>query len=66
LESLLYLINPKSAMFGAISILYTSVYTPFKTVTSLSVFVGAFPGVIPFMLGWVAATGDFERGGTLF
>jgi protoheme IX farnesyltransferase len=31
-------------MFGAISIfLYTSVYTPLKTVTSLSVFVGAFP-----------------------
>ena len=42
---LLYTINPKSAMFGAISIfLYTSVYTPLKTVTSLSVFVGAFPG----------------------
>jgi protoheme IX farnesyltransferase len=65
---LLYLINPKSAMFGAISIfLYTSVYTPLKTVTSLSVFVGAFPGAIPFMLGWVAATGDFGiEAGTLF
>ena len=37
---LLYSINPKSAMFGAISIfLYTSVYTPLKTMTSLSVFV---------------------------
>tara|TARA_R110002033_G_scaffold747_27_gene6763 strand:- start:270 stop:1172 length:903 start_codon:yes stop_codon:yes gene_type:complete len=66
--SLLYMINPKSAMFGAISIfLYTSVYTPLKTVTSLSVFVGAFPGAIPFMLGWVAATGDFGiEAGTLF
>jgi protoheme IX farnesyltransferase len=65
---LLYLINPKSAMFGAISIfLYTSIYTPLKTVTSLSVFVGAFPGAIPFMLGWVAATGDFGiEAGTLF
>jgi protoheme IX farnesyltransferase len=42
--TLLYMINPKTAMFGAISIfLYTSVYTPLKTVTSLSVFVGAFP-----------------------
>ncbi len=66
--SILYAINPKSALFGAISIfLYTSVYTPLKTVTSLSVFVGAFPGAIPFMLGWVAATGDFGiEAGTLF
>jgi protoheme IX farnesyltransferase len=66
--ALLYMINPKTAMFGAISIfLYTSVYTPLKTVTSLSVFVGAFPGAIPFMLGWVAATGNFGiEAGTLF
>ncbi len=66
--TLLYTINPKSAMFGAISIfLYTSVYTPLKRVTSLSVFVGAFPGAIPFMLGWVAATNDFGiEAGTLF
>jgi len=66
--ALLYTINPKSAMFGAISIfLYTSIYTPLKTVTSLSVFVGAFPGAIPFMLGWVAATGEFGiEAGTLF
>lgn len=65
---LLYTINAKTAMFGAISIfLYTSVYTPLKTMTSLSVFVGAFPGAIPFMLGWVAATGNFGiEAGTLF
>jgi len=66
--ALLYTINPKSAMFAAISIfLYTSIYTPLKTVTSLSVFVGAFPGAIPFMLGWVAATDEFGiEAGTLF
>ena len=65
---LLYFINAKTAMFAAISIfLYTCVYTPLKTVTSLSVFVGAFPGAIPFMLGWVAATGNFGiEAGTLF
>ncbi|GGD33679.1 protoheme IX farnesyltransferase [Flavobacterium orientale] len=64
----LYSINPKTAMFGAISIfLYTSVYTPLKTLTPLSVFVGAIPGAIPFMLGWVAATNDFSlEAGTLF
>jgi protoheme IX farnesyltransferase len=64
----LYLLNAKTAMFGAISIfLYVSVYTPLKTKTPLAVFVGAFPGAIPFMLGWVAATGDFGiEAGTLF
>jgi protoheme IX farnesyltransferase len=59
--AILYSINPKSALFGAISIfLYTSIYTPLKSVTPLSVFVGAIPGAIPFMLGWVAATDDFS------
>ncbi|WP_262920479.1 heme o synthase [Hanstruepera flava] len=65
---ILYIINPQTAMFGAISIfLYTCVYTPLKTKTPLSVFVGAIPGAIPFMLGWVAATDDFGiEPGTLF
>lgn len=65
---LLYMLNPKTAMFGAISIfLYTSVYTPLKTITPLSVFIGAIPGAIPFMLGWVAATNEFGvEPGTLF
>ena len=64
----LYFLNPRTAMFGAISIfLYTSVYTPLKTKTPLAVFVGAFPGAIPFMLGWVAATDSFGiEPGTLF
>ena len=66
--TVLYIINPQTAMFGAISIfLYTSAYTPLKTKTPLSVFVGAIPGAIPFMLGWVAATDDFGiEPGTLF
>ena len=65
---ILYIINPQTAMFGAISIfLYACVYTPLKTKTPLSVFVGAIPGAIPFMLGWVAATNDFGiEPGTLF
>ncbi len=65
---ILYTINKQTAMFGAISIfLYTCVYTPLKTRTPLAVFVGAIPGAIPFMLGWVAATDDFGiEPGTLF
>nr|WP_037349240.1 heme o synthase [Sediminibacter sp. Hel_I_10] len=64
----LYIINERTAMYGAISIfLYTCVYTPLKTRTPLSVFVGAIPGAIPFMLGWVAARDEFGiEPGTLF
>jgi protoheme IX farnesyltransferase len=66
--SILYSINPKTALFGAISIfLYTCAYTPLKSVTPLAVFVGAIPGAIPFMLGWVAATNEFGiEAGMLF
>lgn len=64
----LFYINPQTAMFGGVSIfMYVLLYTPLKTKTPLSVFVGAFPGAIPFMLGWVAATNDFGiEPGTLF
>ena len=66
--AILYYVNAKTAMFGAISIfMYVSLYTPLKTITPLSVFVGAFPGAIPYMLGWVAAIGHFGiEAGTLF
>ena len=75
--SFLNLINPegsyfnilsKSSFFGLLSIiLYVLAYTPLKRISTTSVFVGAIPGAIPFLLGWVAATDDFELyGGTLF
>jgi protoheme IX farnesyltransferase len=65
---MLYAINIKTALFGLLSIfIYTCIYTPLKTISPLAVFVGAFPGAIPFMLGWVAATGEFGvEPGTLF
>ncbi len=65
---MLYMINYKTAFFAAISVfLYTCVYTPLKPLTPLSVFIGAIPGAIPFMLGWVAATNKFGiEPGTLF
>jgi len=56
----LYVINIKTAIIGVISIcLYLLTYTPLKIVTPLSVFVGAIPGAIPYMLGWVAYTNSF-------
>lgn len=50
----------KSAVLGLLSyFLYGYVYTPLKRVGPISVFVGAFPGAFPPMIGWVAATGHF-------
>ena len=59
--SMLYLINFRTALFGMVSmIIYLGLYTPLKTLTPLSVFFGAIPGAIPFMLGWVAVTNRFS------
>ncbi|MAZ96144.1 MAG: protoheme IX farnesyltransferase [Flavobacteriales bacterium] len=65
---LLYSINTMTAFFGGLSVvLYALIYTPLKARTSLAVFIGAFPGAIPYMLGWVAARNDFDiETGTLF
>ena len=58
----------KSSFFGLISILlYVLSYTPLKRLSTISIFVGAIPGAIPFLLGWVAATDNFGiAAGTLF
>ena len=59
--TMLYVINFRTAIFGLISmIIYLALYTPLKSVTPLSVFFGAIPGAIPFMLGWVAVTDRFS------
>ena len=65
---ILFTINLKTALLAAFSIfIYTCIYTPLKPITPLAVFVGAIPGAIPFMLGWIAATNDFGiEPGTLF
>jgi len=64
----LYILNPLSSFFGLLSILlYVLSYTPLKRISTISIFVGALPGAIPFLLGWVAATDDFGiAAGTLF
>ena len=58
----------KSAAFGLLSILlYVLVYTPLKKFSPLSISIGAIPGAIPFLLGFVAGTDDFElAAGILF
>lgn len=58
---LLWLINPLTLGFGAFALfVYVLVYTPLKAYGPIAVFIGAFPGAIPALLGWVAATNDFD------
>ena len=59
-----YWFNFTSAMIGLFSLfLYAFIYTPLKKINSVSVLVGAFPGALPCLIGWVAATDTFSAGG---
>lgn len=61
-------LNPLSGVLGLLAIfMYAAVYTPLKRISTISVFVGAFPGAIPPMLGFVASSGSFGfEAGMLF
>jgi heme o synthase len=53
-------INLNAALLSLASlILYAFAYTPMKTVHPIAVFIGAIPGALPPMIGWVGATNDF-------
>ncbi len=57
-----WFINPLAGILGFTAlVLYVAVYTPLKRVTPFAVFVGAFPGAMPPMLGCVAATEGFGQ-----
>lgn len=59
-STMLYLLNLASLVLGlAAYISYVFIYTPMKRVTPWAVFVGAFPGAIPPMLGAVAGSDHF-------
>jgi heme o synthase len=50
-----YWFNLSSALLGLFSLaLYAFIYTPLKKINSISVLVGAFPGALPCLIGWVA------------
>ena len=58
------LVNWQSAALAALTaIVYLFAYTPLKTRTAISVLVGAIPGAIPPVMGWVAATGELSPEG---
>jgi heme o synthase len=60
------LVSPIVAGLGAVTlVVYLFVYTPLKRVTWLNTAVGAVPGALPPLMGWVAARGGLEGGGWL-
>jgi len=57
---MLFYLNTLTGVLGVLALFsYVAIYTPLKRITPWAVFIGAFPGAIPPMLGWVAATGSF-------
>ncbi|HLP50756.1 MAG TPA: heme o synthase, partial [Chitinophagales bacterium] len=58
---LTYFFNPIAGVLSALSLLsYAFVYTPLKRISPIAVFVGAIPGALPPMIGYVCATGNID------
>jgi len=58
--------NPRAAFLaGATVAIYVLVYTPMKRWSSLNTLVGAVPGALPPLIGWLAARGHYELEGCL-
>ncbi|MDT4967422.1 MAG: heme o synthase [Acidobacteriota bacterium] len=56
-------VNPLTAVLGLTVVVgYLFMYTPLKTRTTLSTVVGAFPGAMPPLIGWTAASGEMTTG----
>jgi heme o synthase len=59
-----YYFNPLAGILSFISLLlYAFAYTPMKKVHPIAVLIGAIPGALPPLIGWVAATGEMSTGG---
>jgi protoheme IX farnesyltransferase len=59
--------NLSSALLSALSLfLYAFIYTPLKKINSIAVLVGALPGALPCLIGWVAGNDDFSLGGWIY
>ena len=58
--------NPISGLLGALSLIsYSFIYTPFKKISPIAVFIGAVPGSLPLLIGWTASTGSIGLGGVI-
>lgn len=57
-------VNPMTGVLGLVALLsYAFIYTPMKSRTHWAMQVGAFPGALPPLMGWTAATGRIEAPG---
>ena len=53
--------NTLSALLGALSLIsYAFIYTPMKKISPIAVFIGAFPGAMPPLIGFAAAIGQIN------
>jgi len=58
---MLYYFGALAALISIVSfILYAFIYTPMKKKSPIAVFIGAFPGAFPPLIGWVAFTGTLD------
>jgi protoheme IX farnesyltransferase len=63
---LLLAVNALACLLGLVTCAaYLGLYTPLKSRTPWATFVGAFPGAVPPLIGWVAARGSLDRGAWL-
>jgi heme o synthase len=61
-----WMVNPLSGLLAAMTLaLYVFVYTPLKRKTTLNTLVGAIPGAIPPVIGWVSARGQLDNGAVI-
>lgn len=66
LALLAWQVNALTAWIGLATLVgYLVAYTPLKRKSALATLVGALPGAAPPLMGWTAATGEFELGGWL-
>ena len=66
LPMLVELTNPLAGLLAGLALIsYVLVYTPMKRTSSLNTLVGAFPGALPPLIGWTAATNSLDIGGLL-
>ncbi len=56
---IMYQFSMEAAIISLVSlVLYGFIYTPLKKVNSIAVLVGAIPGALPCLIGWVASFGE--------